>query len=51
LPVRKKNIIEKRNDRTLRLKFSDVPHDEFRICAVEVYKQISKVATEIFLQF
>jgi len=31
LPVRK-NILELRNDCTLRLKFSDVPLDEFWIC-------------------
>jgi len=35
LPVRK-NILEQRNDRTLRFKFSDVPLDEFWCCIDEV---------------
>ena len=35
LPVRK-NILELRNDRTLRFKFSDVPLDEFWFCIEEV---------------
>jgi len=48
LPVRK-NIPEIRNDRTLRLKFSDVPSDEFWICIEEVYKRILKVSIEILL--
>ena len=36
LPVRK-NILELQNDRTLRVKVSDVPLDEFWICIKEVY--------------
>jgi len=48
LPVRK-NILELRNHRTLTLKFSNVPLDEFWIYIEEVYKRISKVAIEILL--
>jgi len=48
LPVRK-NILELLNDRTLTLKFTDVPLDEFWICIEEVDVRISKVAVEILL--
>jgi len=41
----RKNILELRSDKTLRLKFSDVPLDE--MCIEEVYKQI----IEILLHF
>jgi len=52
LPLRvRKNILELRNDRTLRLKFSGVPLDEFWICIEEVYTRISKVAFEFFFSF
>jgi len=50
LPVRK-NILELRNGRILKLKCSDVPLDEFWICIEEVYKRISKVAIEILQCF
>ena len=46
-----KNFFELRNDRTLRLKFRDIPLDEFWIAVGKEYKQISKKALEILLQF
>ena len=46
-----KKLLQLRNYKTLRLKFSDVPFGEFRICIEEKYKQISKVTIEIVLQF
>ena len=50
LPV-KENYLEPQNDRTLRLKFRDIPLDEFWIGVGKEYKQISKKALEILLQF
>ena len=50
LPARK-NILELRNNRTLKLKFSHIPLDEVWNCIEEVYKRISKVAIEILLLF
>jgi len=38
------NFIELQNDRSLKLKFSDVPLDELWISIEEEYKRISKVA-------
>ena len=50
LPV-KENFLELQNDRTLRLKFHDIPLDEFWITVRKEYKQISEKALEILLQF
>jgi len=50
LPVRK-NMFQLRNYKTLSLKFSHVPLDEFWISVEELYKRISKVTIEIVLQF
>ena len=50
LPIRE-NFFEVRNDRTLRLKFSEVQFDMFWISIKKEYKQISNTAIEIFLQF
>ena len=50
LPV-KENFLELRNDRTLRLKFHNIPLDEFWIAVGKEYKEISKKALEILLQF
>ena len=50
LPV-KENFLELRNDRTLRLKFRDIPLGEFWIAVGKEYKQISKKALKILLQF
>ena len=47
----KKNFLELRNDRTLRLKFRDIPLDEFWIAVGKEYRQISKKTLEILLQF
>ena len=45
------NFFEVRNDTTLKLKFSEVQLDMFWILIKEEYKQISKTAIEILLQF
>ena len=47
----KENFLELRNDRALRLKFRDIPLDEFWIAVGKVYNQISKKALEIPFQF
>ena len=47
----RENFFEVRNDRTLKLKFSEVQLDMFWISIKEEYKQISKAAIKIFLQF
>ena len=52
LPLRiRENFFEVRNDRTLKLKFSQVQLDMFWISIKEEYKQISKAAIKILLQF
>ena len=52
LPLRiRENFFEVGNDRTLKLKFSEVQLDMFWISIKEEYKQISKAAIEILLQF
>ena len=52
LPLRnRKNFFKVRNDKTLKLKFSEVELDIFWISIKEEYKQISKAAIEILLQF
>lgn len=50
LQIREK-LFELRNDRTLRLKFSEVPLDVFWISIEKEYEQISKAAVEVLLQF
>jgi len=47
----RKNILQRRNYKTLSLKFSNVPFDEFCIYIEKLYKRISKVTIEIVLQF
>ena len=52
LPLRiRENFFEVRNDRTRKLKFSEVQLDMFWISIQEEYKRISKAAIEILLQF
>ena len=52
LPLRiQENFFEVRHNRTLKLKFSEVQLDMFWISIKEKYKQISKVAIKILLQF
>ena len=52
LPLRiQENFFEVRNDRRLKLKFSEVQLDMFWITNKEEYKQISKVTVKILLQF
>ena len=50
LPIRE-SFLELRNDRTLRLKFSEMSLGEFWVSIREEYKLISKAAIEILLQF
>ena len=45
------NFLEMQNDRTSRLKFYDVPLNEFWIAVGKEYQQISKKVLEILLQF
>ena len=52
LPLRnRENFFEVRNDKTLKPKFIEVQLDKFWISIKEEYKQISKAAIEILLQF
>ena len=47
----RENFFEVRNDRTLELKFSEVQLDMLWISIKKEYKQISKAAIKILLQF
>ena len=47
----KENFLELRIDRTLRLKFHDIPLDEFWIAVGKEYRQIAKKALKILLHF
>ena len=52
LPLRiLENFFEIRNNKTQKLKFSEVQLDMFWISIKKEYKQISEVAIEILLQF
>ena len=52
LPLRiRENFFEVRNNRTLKLKFNEVQLNMFWISIKEEYKQISKAAIKILLQF